>query len=283
MVGTKTIFRPAFFTFSMARSFFLPQRFAARAPVDVVADAVELQVESVQPGFLGALGELQVHEFQAIGRYLRVGEAHFLGQPEYVQESRVDGRLAARKLHDPARHRLLVAQGLQHLPHGLEIRLVEVAGGVGVGETHRAGHIAPVGQIQVRETRVAGVQVAQAAIVRAIFGGGHRGVGQPAAVAELPFLHLQVQSGVGIDDVAKLAVGRATLLHHHFAGILKYPGVNELRTFRTERPGGLRQTLLERPDGGTRIGSFRLDYLKLRHAGNCKQAFFERLQSGSKV
>jgi hypothetical protein len=246
-------------------------------------DAIELQVERVQAGFLGALGELQVGEFQAVGRHLRVRETHFLGQPQHVEKARVDGRFAAGKLHDAARHRLLVAQRLQHLPHGFEIRFVEVTGSVGVGETHRAGHVAPVGQVQVRETRVAGVQVAQAAIFRAGLGGGHGRVGQAAVVAELPFFHFQVQFGVGVDDVAKLAVGRATLLHHHLARILKYLGVNELGAFRTERPGGFRKPLLKRLDGRARIGSFRLDYLKLRHAGDCKQALFERLQSGSKV
>ena len=32
---------------------------------------------------------------------------------------------------------------------------------------------------------------------------------------------------------------------------------------------------LERLDGRARIGSFRLDYLKLRHVGNCKQGYPE--------
>ena len=73
-------------------------------------------------------------------------------------------------------HGLLVAQGLQHLADGLEIRLVEVAGGVGVREADRAGQVAAVGQVDVGEAGVAGVQVAQAAIVRTPGGGGDGGV-----------------------------------------------------------------------------------------------------------
>ena len=62
---------------------------------------------------------------------------------------------------------LLVAQRLQHLADGLEIRLVEVARGIGVGEADRAGEIAAVGEVDIGQAGVAGVQVAEAAIVGA--------------------------------------------------------------------------------------------------------------------
>ena len=87
-----------------------------------------------------------------------------------------------------------------------------------------------------------------------------------AVVAEAPLLHLQVQLGVGIDDVAKLAVFRAALLHHDFAGVLKDRGINQLRAFGAERPGELGETLLQGRDGRARIGSLGLEDLKLRHA-----------------
>ena len=105
MVGTKTIFRPAFLHVLDALQLLLPERFAARAAVDVVADAVELQVERVQTGFLALLGEFQVGELDAVGGHLGVREAHLLGQAQGVEEARIDGRLAAGELHDAAGHR----------------------------------------------------------------------------------------------------------------------------------------------------------------------------------
>ena len=158
-----------------------------------------------------------------------------------------------------------VAQRLQHPAHGLEIRLVEVAGRVGVGEADRAGQVAAVGQVDVGQAGVAGVQVAQAAIVRAARGVGHGRVLQAAVVAERPLLHLQVEPGVGVDDVAELAVVRAALLHDHFAAFFEDPGIDQLRAFRAKRLGGLGQALLQGLDGRARIGSFGLYYLKLRH------------------
>ena len=74
---------------------------------------------------------------------------------------------------------LLVAQGLEHFADGFEIGLVEVAGGVGVGEADRAGEVAAIGQVDVGQAGVAGVQVAEAAIVGAAGGVGDRRVGRP--------------------------------------------------------------------------------------------------------
>ena len=183
-----------------------------------------------------------------------------------VEEARIDGRLAARELHDAAGHRTLVAQRLQHLADGLEIRLVDVAGGVGVGETDRAGQVAAVGEVDVGQPRVAGVQVAEAAIVGAAGGVGDDGIFQAAVVAEGPLLHLQVQPRVGIDDVAEVAVVRAVLLHDDLAGVFEDPW----RQSVADNPGRATGCVLGRPfwqrlDGRTRIGSFGLYYLKLRH------------------
>ena len=161
-----------------------------------------------------------------------------------VQEARVDGRLAAGELHDAAGHRALVAQRLQHLADGLEIRLVKVARGVGVGEADRAGQIAAVGQVDVGQARMAGVQVAQAAIVRAAGGVGDDRVFQAAVVAERPLLHLQVELGVGVDDVAEVAMVRAGLLHDDLAAVFKDPGINQFRAIRAERLGLFGQALL---------------------------------------
>ena len=127
MVGTKTIFRFALRTFSMACSFCSHSESAARAAVDVVAHAVELQVEGVQAGFLGLLREFQVGELQAVGGHLQVREAHVARHAQHIEEARIDGRLAAGELHDAAGHRLFVAQRLQHAADLFEIRLVDVA------------------------------------------------------------------------------------------------------------------------------------------------------------
>ena len=73
------------------------------------------------------------------------------------------------------------------------------------------------------------MQVAHAAIVRATGGIGHHRVVQAAVVAKGPLLHLQVQSGIGEDNIPEVAVVLAALLHDHFAAFFKYPGINELR------------------------------------------------------
>ena len=83
------------------------QRFAARPHVGVVADAVELKVQGVQPGLFRLHGEFEVGEHDAVGGCLQVREAHLLGHPERFEEVRVDGRLAARELHDAVGHRRL--------------------------------------------------------------------------------------------------------------------------------------------------------------------------------
>jgi hypothetical protein len=53
------------------------------------------------------------------------------------------------ELHDAAGGRALVAQRLEHFANGLEIRFVEVAGGIRIGETDRTGEVAAVRQVDV--------------------------------------------------------------------------------------------------------------------------------------
>ena len=52
------------------------QGLSARAAIDVVGDAVELQIERRQSGRLRLLRELEIGQFDAVGRGLNVGEAH---------------------------------------------------------------------------------------------------------------------------------------------------------------------------------------------------------------
>src|ERR1035441_529971 len=250
-----------------ALELFLPQRLAARAAVDVVADAVELQVKRVQAGFLALLGECKVGEFQAVGGHLGVREAHLFGQAEDIQEARVDGGLAAGKLHDAAGDGALVAQRLEHFADGLEIRFVKVTRGVGVGETNRTGEIAAVSQVHVGQARMAGVQVAQAAIVRAAGGVGDDGVFQAPVIAEGPLLHLQIQFDVAVHDVAEVAMVLAVLLHDDLAAVFKDPGINQFRAIRAKRLGLFGQSLLQGLNGRAGIRSFGLYYLELCHDG----------------
>src|SRR5260370_22529324 len=116
----------------------LPQRFAARAAVNIVADAIELQVERVKTGFLALLGECQIGKFQTVGGYLGVREAHLFREAEGVEEARVNGWFAAGKLYDAAGDGTLVAQRLEHFADRVEIRVVKVTCVVAVGEADPA-------------------------------------------------------------------------------------------------------------------------------------------------
>ena len=169
-----------------------PQRLTASAPVDVVAHAVELEVEEgVQAGFLALLGECKVGEFETVSGHLGVREPHLFGEAQDVEEAWVYGGLAARKLENAAGGGALVAQGLEHLSTVLEIGFVKIARGVGVGEAYRTGEIAAVGQVHVGEPCMTGVEVAQAAIIGAAGGVGDNRIFQAAVVAEGPLFHLR--------------------------------------------------------------------------------------------
>jgi hypothetical protein len=161
----------------------------------------------------------------------------------------IDGRLAAGELHDAAGHRPLVAQRLQHPRTGLEIRLVDVAGGVGVGEAHRAGQVAAVGQVDVGQAGVAGVQVAQAAIVRAACGGGDRRDFPGRGCRRRSIPPSSGTGGVGIDDVAEFAVGGADFSMITLPSSSKIRASDELGAFRAERLGGLGKALAQGLDG----------------------------------
>ena len=73
----------------------LPQRLAPRAAIDVVAYAVELEVERMESRFLALLREFQAREFDPVGGRLQVREAHLPGHPQDVQKTGIDGRFAA--------------------------------------------------------------------------------------------------------------------------------------------------------------------------------------------
>src|SRR5512137_1727185 len=83
-------------------------------------------------------------------------------------EPGMDCRLSTRELDCWGRHRLLRPEDLQHADDGVVVRLENVSRLVRVREADRALEVAPVREIDVRQSRVAQVQVAQSAIERAI-------------------------------------------------------------------------------------------------------------------
>src|ERR1017187_7934539 len=114
---------------------------------------------------------------------------------------------------------------------------------------------------------MAGVQVAQAAIVRTAGGVGDDGVLQAPVVAEGPLLHLQIEFDVAVHDVAEVAVIFAVLLHHDLAVVFKNPGINQFRAIRAKRLGLFGQSLPQGLNGRTGIRSFGVYYLELCHDG----------------
>ncbi len=248
----------------------LEQGFAARFAVNVVADAVKLQVDARQPGFAAALREIQIGQQDAVGRRLDVGKAHLVRHGHDFDELRMNGRLAAGELHHARVHRALVAQRLQHGVHLAELGLVQIAGRIGVGKADRAGQVAAVGQIDIGQGGVRGVQRAHAAVVGADRFGAlvDRGIGEPEVVAELPLLHLEVKLYVGVDAVAEIAVLLAGLFHHDPAILFKNEGVNDLPALWAQRLGRLGQSLLLPDNGCAGKGLGRLQDLEFWPLGN---------------
>ena len=58
-------------------------------------------------------------------------------------------RLSAGELNNPAIHRTFVAQSLQHGAHLIDVGLVEITCDVGICETHWAGKVTAIGQIDI--------------------------------------------------------------------------------------------------------------------------------------
>ena len=221
-----------------------------------------------------------------------MGEAHLAGHRQNLDELGMNRRLAAGELHHAAIHRTLVAQRHQHGPHLLHVRLVQVAGGVRVGKADRAGQVAAVGQIHVGQRAVRGVQRAESAIVRTNRFGTliDRRIAQPRVIAELPLLHLQIESDIRVHAVLEIAVLRASLLHHHAAVLFKDARRDAGRrlTVRTQRGRRLRKPLLQRLNWATGQSLFRLQDFQVRPLRRCKWSAQGYLRStvrisGSKI
>ena len=199
----------------------------------------------------------------------------------------MDGRLAAGELHHAAIHGTLAAQRVQHGADLLEVGLVNIAGDVGVGEAHRAGEIAAVGQVNIGQRGMRGVHAAQPAVVRTGLAALDLRIRQSQVVAEVPLLHLEIELDVAEDDVAKLAVLGTAFLHHHFAAIGEDVGRDHLGAFGAERLGLLGKSLLQGLDRRAGVGDFRLQDAQpgpllerrsrsWRVVGQCRQIDFRR-------
>src|SRR5271157_2846674 len=236
----------------------LEQRLPARAAIHVVSDTIELQVERVQSRCLRLLRELQISKRDSIRRGLNVGKSHVPRHGENFEKLRMDRRLAARELHHAAIDWALAAQRLQHHAHLLDIRLIQITCNVGVRETHWAGQVTAVGEVNIGQSSMRSVHAAKPTIVRTRLRAFDLRVRQPEIVAEIPLLHLQVEPGIAEHNVAKLAVVRTRLLHHDLAVLLDYSGGNDLRTFRAQRLRGFRESAMEWPDRSAGVGYFGL-------------------------
>ena len=101
----------------------------------------------------------------------------------------------------------------------LKARFIQVTGDICIGETHGTRKVAAVRQIDVGQRGVRGVHAAQPAIVRASYPSFDLRVREAKVIAEVPFLHLEVELNVAEDDVAEMPVLGTLLLHHYIAGV----------------------------------------------------------------
>ncbi len=211
--------------------FVFQQLAAARLLVYVVVHAVELQVDRMQARFGGTHGEIRIRKLDPVRGHLDVAEAHLLGAAQDLEEVGVDGRFPARKLDQTAGHRLLVPIEPQHVHDLFFARLVDFSRDIGVGKADGTGQIAAIGQIDVAQSCVTGVALADAAIPGADFALGIR-VGQPFAVAEFPLFCLQVEFDIRPVQVLVVPVLRASLIHVDLAVFRKQPGHDHLAAVR---------------------------------------------------
>ena len=162
MVGTKQIFIPALRHILDHLQLDFQQALAAGAQVDVVGDTVELQIERVQAGFLAFCANSRSANLMPLVAAWMWEKPISLRHAQDLEELRVDGRLAAGELHDASATGRSSRSVCSMRTHLFQAGLVEVAGHVGIGETHRAGQVAAVGQVDVGEAGVAGVHASTA-------------------------------------------------------------------------------------------------------------------------
>ena len=213
----------------------LEERDTPHLPVDLVVQAVELQVQSVQARVPRSLGEAGlVGHPDAVRGDLDLLEAEVPGHRAGVQEQRRERRLPARELDGDRADRLLLPEGLQHEVDLLAGGLVDVPRGVRVREADRALQVAAVGQVHQGQTRVGLVVAAHPARRRAALELVVVGVLVADPVVGIDF-HPEVEVDVVRDDIPEVAVRAARLLHDHAAVLLADDRRDHLDALRADR------------------------------------------------
>src|SRR5262249_14521977 len=176
--------------------------------IQLVADAVKLQVGAVQPGFLGCRHEVRLlREVYAVRGGQHAVKPDLLGVPYGVQEKGRQRRLAAGEEHDH------LAAGLERyraVQDGFDVvkrRLVHVPHLIGIHEAGIAHHVAAVGQID-RQYGAPAISYRRGAVaVHAVI------VGAAEVAAEEQAFNAPQKVGVRGHDVFKIPVGLAVLAH----------------------------------------------------------------------
>ena len=160
--------------------------------VRLVARAVELQVDHVEPGLLRLEGELGLEgEAQAVGRRLDELVADLLRVRAGLEEEGRERGLASRVLHDHLPAGLERDRVVEDLLDLVEGQLVDVADLVRVHEAGVAHHVAAVGEVH-GEDRAAPVAHGRAAVA------GHVLVGEGGLVSCLSRMVADFQKHTGI-------------------------------------------------------------------------------------
>src|SRR4051812_25239367 len=134
------------------------ERLTTCLEVNVVGDAVELEINGGESGLLGALREIQVGEHDSVSRGLNVREPHLLCHCADLDEVGMDRRFTAGELNNTTGYWLLFSKSIQHHADAVHVRLVKISSRIGVSEADRTSEIASIGEIDVGERGVRGVQ-----------------------------------------------------------------------------------------------------------------------------
>ena len=146
---------------------------------------------------------------------------------------------------------LLATEGVEHLADGIEIRLVDVSRIVRIGETDGTVHVAPVGEVDVRQCgrgeHLHLLAVDDDVDVLSVLQVLVHGVLQSGPVLGV-LLRLEIFGGIGPIYIAELSVLGALLLHEDFPILLEDGGFQDLAALGTDRLGLLGKTC------GRRVG-----------------------------
>src|SRR5512137_1340562 len=176
------------------------QILSSRTDVDLGPEPIELKVHCVQACIARPLAEVDaLGELDPVCGDLYLCEAHVVGRLDYLYELRVYCGLSSGELDGRSRNGSLVSENLEHLHYCVKVGLEHVSRLVRVSETDRTAQIASVGEVDVRKTSVAQMQVAEAALKRTYLRVLDCGILHAYAVPG-PLLDPPVHIDIGPDD-----------------------------------------------------------------------------------